>query len=327
MASWCGQAAASDLSWSGPPECRESEQLSFQVERALGAPLANTGHLHLQVHIARVSPDARALLRIAGEESGAANADLKERLLVASNCATLVDTLAVAIALAVEAELPATGPLPAPTRAIPRLAVPASEPVAVSSAPVVADSAPAQEPAAERAALAPSVTALLVADLGSLPHGALGTAIGVELGGARWQLQLLGTVWFEQHTVLGASSLASAGADVNLATGALLGCTDPFGAGAQALSMSLCAGWEMGRLSGTGAGVNRPRSANALWLAPSLQAELAYRIAGSRLSLNARAGAALPLDRDEFVLDGLGTVHQPSSLAARAGLGVAVALE
>jgi len=94
VASWCGLAGASDLSWAGPPECRESEQLSFQVERALGAPLADTGHLHLQVHIARVSPDARALLRITSDEGGAADAQLKERLLVAPNCATLVDTLA-----------------------------------------------------------------------------------------------------------------------------------------------------------------------------------------------------------------------------------------
>lgn len=106
LAGWCGRAGASALSWSGPPECRESEQLAFQVQRALGAPLADTGHVHLQVHIERVTPDARALLRITSADSASEEVHLKERLLVAPDCATLVDTLAVAIALAVEAAAP-----------------------------------------------------------------------------------------------------------------------------------------------------------------------------------------------------------------------------
>jgi hypothetical protein len=319
LGGWSAIAVASDLSWSGPPECRESDQLLFQVERALGAPLADAGRVHLQVHIERVAPDARALLRIASGESTAPNAGVKERLLVAPDCAALVDTLAVAIALAVEAAAPQPAQTPAPPPPVPRS-------VASAPPPVLNDVAPGP-PKPEPTAIQPSVAALLVADAGSLPSAALGAALGVRLGAASWHLELLGTLWFEQHSELHASSLPGAGADVNLATGALLGCVDPFATGARALGLSLCAGWEMGRLSGTGTGVNRPRDARALWVAPSLQLALAYRFPDTRLSLNAIAGGAMPLDRDEFVLDGLGTVHQPASLAARAALGISIALE
>src|SRR5688572_5853064 len=86
---------ASDLSWDGPADCAQSEQLQFQVERALGAPLARVAHLHFQVHVERSVPDARARMRVKRERETA----FKERHLVAPDCSTLVDTLAVAIAL------------------------------------------------------------------------------------------------------------------------------------------------------------------------------------------------------------------------------------
>jgi len=316
--SWCLQAQASDLSWSGPAECRESEQLLFQVERALGAPLAETGHVHLQVHIARVAPDARALLRIASADASAATS-LKERLLVAPDCAALVDTLAVAIALAVEAVVPAVSAV----RAAPPAPPPSAQLAAAQAPP--SDAAPSPKPKEAGAGLVASVSALFVADSGSLPNPVLGTALGVQLIGVRWRLELLGTLWLEQHPEL--PNVPGVGADVDLATGALLGCADPFGSGSSALSLALCASWEMGRLSGSGTGVDRPRSASALWLAPGVQAALSYRVPGTRLSLDVRAGGVMPLDRGEFVLEGLGTIHQPASLAARAALGVSVALE
>jgi hypothetical protein len=80
----------------------------FQVERALAAPLADTGRFRLQVHVERTPPDARAILRIAGDRvtGGAGEVGVKQLLLVAPDCATLVDTLAVAIALALEAAAP-----------------------------------------------------------------------------------------------------------------------------------------------------------------------------------------------------------------------------
>jgi hypothetical protein len=111
---WALPLLASHLSWSGPAECDASEQLVFQIERALGAPLAEVGqllYLRLQVHAEPVAADARARLRIGSTEEGRASgtgtrAGQRERRLVAPDCARLVDALAVAITLALEADFP-----------------------------------------------------------------------------------------------------------------------------------------------------------------------------------------------------------------------------
>lgn len=55
-------ASASELSWSGPPDCDQREQLVFQLERALSAPLSQVAAFHFQVHVERTTPDARARL-------------------------------------------------------------------------------------------------------------------------------------------------------------------------------------------------------------------------------------------------------------------------
>lgn len=318
-------AAASDLSWSGPAECRQSEQLTFQVERALGAPLAEVGQVHLQVHIEQLEPDARALLRIAESTGGATG--VKKRLLTAPDCTALVDTLSVAIALALEAvqDASSASKLAAPSVAAPAVLAPV---VLASSEPRITSDAvsSASVPSAERAARpVPRVVALLVGDTGSLPAPALGVSVGAALGGERWQLELLGTLWLEQHRSLQNSIGAGAGADLTLVTAALLGCALPWRA--DQLSASFCAGVELGRLAGEGTGVSSPRRPDALWLAPGLHAGLSWQVPRTQLSLGARVGVVLPLQRHEFVLEGLGTVYQPANLAARAALGMALALD
>ncbi|HTV22613.1 MAG TPA: hypothetical protein VMG12_28185, partial [Polyangiaceae bacterium] len=143
---WPSSARASDLSWSGPADCARSEQLVFQIERALGAPLLETGQVHLQVHVARTSPTAQAMLRIADD---AAQPSISERRLVAPDCDKLVDTLAVAIALAIEAAVP---PHETPAAAAP--SPPAPEPAPPPTpepAPIVA-TASAQNAALDQAA-------------------------------------------------------------------------------------------------------------------------------------------------------------------------------
>jgi hypothetical protein len=322
VACWPALAVASDLSWSGPAECNQNEQLSFQIERALGAPLQQMGHVHLQVHVDRVTPSAKALLRIRDDAAGTA---VKERLLEAPDCATLVDTLAVAITLAVEATTPehaATAPVPAPASTN-------SSPPAHRSPSELRDTTEAAPVAREAGhdRLAPSVLGEVIGDSGSLPAPALGLALGARLGRARWQIEVVGTFWLEQQSLLDASGVAGAGARLDLATGGLVGCSFPLGSANDALALSLCAGFEAGRLAGVGTGVSAPRRASALWLAPQIDAGLTWSLPATRLGVEARIGAALPLERHPFELDRLGTVYQPASLAARASLGINVALE
>jgi len=135
----------------------------------------------------------------------------------------------------------------------------------------------------------------------------------------------VGTLWLEQHTrVAGDSAL---GGDVQLATGALLACMSPVAAARRELSAFLCGGGELGRLSGTGTGVVEPRTGQRLWAAARLSGDLFWSIPSTSLRLGAQLALVVPLIRDDFVLDGIGSVHRPSSLVGRAGLGLDVAFE
>lgn len=337
-----GRAAASELSWSGPVDCAEREQLLFQVEGALGASLASTGEVQLQVHVASSRPQARALLRVV---AGGAESGISERWLMAPSCSSLVDTLAVAIALAIEAAAP--GALDATSGVAPAHAEQHANPagpdlLAAKGAALGADDArqldeasqagetgqgSASASVAERFGPIPRVAALLTGDAGSLPAAALGVALGARLDFARFQVELLGTLWLEQHTRLDSAVSAGAGGDVSLATGALSVCASLLGGAQSSFSLAPCAGLEIGRLAGAGTGVNAPRRVSALWVAPRLELAGVWRPNGSHWGFGVRAGAALPLERDEFVLDQLGSVHEPQSLVARAALSLDVALE
>jgi hypothetical protein len=314
-----GRATASEVTWHGPVSCQEREQLVFQVERALGAPLSETGRVHIQVLVERAVPDAKARLAITGE-TGAVSS---ERRLAAADCSELVEILAVAITLAVEAASPANA---AAARA------PASdEPADVAAHdPATVDrkrsSSELAVPSLTRGP-APRVAALFVGDAGSLPRPALGLGLGAQLVWPHLTLELLGVLWLDQYTRLEPSSVPGAGADMSWVTGGVSACTTALGATTDPLSVGLCAGWEFGRLSGSGQGISQPRQASALWLAPTLQVGLTWRPRAARLGLGARLGAAAPLLRNEFELSELGTLHRPSRMVARAAVSIDVAFE
>lgn len=315
-------ATASELSWSGPADCDQREQLVFQLERALAAPLSEVADFHFQVHVERTAPDARARLLVrTSAESG-----VSERVLVAPSCSKLVDTLTVAMALALEAAAAAEEPPSSATD--PRLsapATPAPEPARGSGEPAADEHGAPEATEGVPEPLAWRATLWLAGDAGSLPEPALGAALGLELGWPEVQLRALATLWLEQHAQL--AGQPGLGGDLALATGALLGCTTVFGARQDSLALGLCAGGELGRLSGSGTGVLTPRSGYSLWAAARAEVEMAWHVPSTRLRLGAQLGMAVPFVRDDFVLDGIGAVHRPESLVARAGLGVGVAFE
>jgi hypothetical protein len=322
-ASLASAARASDLSWSGPAECSEREQLLFQIERAIGAPLAQTAPFHFQVHVERTSPDLRARLLVRGDEA----TSVKERLLIAPDCHQLVDTLAIAIALAIEAARAETEARPssvAPSQHTPG-AQAANEPESSSAAAAGDPEQGSLESAASRP-IVPRASLWVMGDLGSLPAPALGMAIGVELGWPGVQLRALGTLWLEQHAQLGSEATALGG-DINLALGALLACTSPLSPSARVLLLSVCGGGEAGRLSGSGTGVSERRVGATLWLAPRVDSGIFWQLPDTRLRIGAQLSVVVPLVRDELALDQLGVVHQPASLVGRAAFGADVAFE
>jgi hypothetical protein len=83
----------------------------------------------------------------------------------------------------------------------------------------------------------------------------------------------------------------------------------------------------VGRLAGTGRGVSIIRERASFWLAPRADLGLSWQIPDTQLRLQAQLGAAAPLNRDRFILDDIGTVHQPSNVVGRAGLGLDLTFE
>ena len=314
---------ASDLSWAGPADCDEREQLLFQVERALGAPLSEVEAFDFQVHVERTRPDA--LARLVVHTSPEAHAS--ERVLVAPDCSKLVSTLAVAMALTVAAADPspplesADGPGGA--------ALAAAEPALLERSPPRAEpvDGAVSAPEAEAGAASPVWRAALwlTGDSGSLPEPGLGAAFGIELGWRRIQLRALATLWLERHARLPAQP--ELGGDLSLATGTLLGCSNVLETTPPALSLSLCAGGEVGRLSGSGTGVAVRRNAHSPWAAARVESDLYWQVPSSSLRLGAQLSLGVPFVRDDFVLDQIGAVHRAASLVGRAGLGVDLAFE
>jgi hypothetical protein len=100
----------------------------------------------------------------------------------------------------------------------------------------------------------------------------------------------------------------------------------PWGRGRTALTWSVCLGFEAGRLEGAGVGVTEPRRGSAVWLAPLVQLGASWAVPDTALRLELALLGAAPLNRDEFKLRELGTVHQPSPGIGRLSLGVGVDL-
>jgi hypothetical protein len=317
---------AAELEAHGPSECADTAELSFRVERSLGAPLASAAPLSFEVLMQRGVSAYVARIRVTKDSSGSG----KERLLNASDCSKLADAVSVAITLALgQAATEATADPAAGLAATPEPpAEPAAAPAAASERPppAAADEEGADAGAASRAWV-PSLSAWLIGDAGSLPGPSLGAGLGAELAWGRFVLRALGTLLFERHTTLESAGVPAPGADLDLLAGSLLACTSPFGNSQAELSVMACLGLEVGRLAGVGTDVPAPRQGSALWVAPRLDVGAVWAIPASTLRLSASVTAAAPLNRDEFALTGIGTVHQPPSLIGRLSLGVGVGFD
>jgi hypothetical protein len=313
----------------GPSECADTGEVVFRVERSLGAPLAEAAPLSFEVLLQRGASAYVARIRVA---TGSSAAGAKERVLSADDCGKVADAVSVAIALALgQAASEEEAPDAAGTASAPETAAPPPE-VAAVSAPAPAPSAVddgAADGAGDEPAVAwvPSVSAWLIGDAGSLPEPSLGAALGAELAWGRFTLRALGTLLFEQHATLESAAAPAPGADLDLLAGSLLACTSPFGGAQGELASMACLGLEIGRLAGVGTDVADPRRGSALWAAPRLDLGARWLVPGSALRLSATLTAAAPLNRDEFALTGIGTVHQPPSIVGRLSLGVGVGFD
>jgi len=328
-------AASAELTWQGMVGCPDREELVYRIERALGGPMARSAPLHFGVRVAPSASGVEARLNV---PDGSRLAD-KERVVSAPDCDKLVDMVALTVALALGAAKPTASDGASVPSTSAGAQAPSTEPALPASVnvPVSDDGTPAPSKE-DHSGPTPGVSLWLLGDTGSLPSAGLGAAFGLELSWQRTQLRALATLLFEQHTEASGtpepssgagSALADAapGADLGLALGSLSACVAPYGSFRSASSIALCAGWEVGRLSGTGTGVPQARSGGALWLAPRIELGGLWALAGTQLRLGGFLTAAAPLDRAEFVLQDVGRVHRASTVVGRVALGAVWVIE
>lgn len=328
-----GVAQAAELSAHGPAACPDVAELTFRVERAISMPLGHAAPLRFAVRFEAEAAGYAAQLEVAGGQSVEWAA---ARRFSAADCSRLGDAVGLAIALALGAQAsldPAAADAPVapaavvqspaltsqPESARPVLDAPAAPGLRDEPMPALADS---PEPT-----LLPVLAAALIADSGSLPAAGLGLSVAAELRLRRLVLRVGGLLLFDQQAALRRPELPAAGAELGLALGSVALCTVAFGNARAAVATLFCGGWELGRLEGMGMGIPQPRRGSALWTAPRLDAQLSWAPFAGPVRLVAQLMAAMPLQRADFFLRDLGSVHRPPVVVGRAGLGLEVGFE
>jgi hypothetical protein len=322
---------AAEVEWRGPNVCPDAAELRFRVERSIGMPLSHAAPLRFEVTAARSAQGFTALVATDPGAGGGA----RERTLAAPDCSRLADLVAVTLALALgadagaaadagagltSAELAAT-PMPE-SGAHPSTAAQMAAQVVAPAAVAGADAVPRAPDEAASSRWRPGLSVWLVGDSGSLPEPGVGAALGAEFGNSMLELRALGTWFMQQHQELGGLAEPRPGADLGLVLGALSGCAALWGSFVADGAAYACGGWELGRLSGTGTDVLRPREGAALWSAPRLDVGARWALGSDGFELGALLTLAVPLVRKDFVLGELGPLHRPPAAVARAGIGI-----
>jgi hypothetical protein len=254
-----------------------------RVEGSLERRLADVEGLGFSIRVESVAGGFQ--LELVTESGAGARSS---RRFVDRSCSAVLDAAAVSIALAIRNAEQAEDATAPPTA----VSVPPRPPLKPSPEPEKKESRAA--PAA--AAIRPFLSAGVLADTALFPSPSFGAVVGGGLGFGR------AGVAGELTVVPSAAQELPAGrrADFEFLGGALLACVAlPLGS----WSAFGCGGYEMGRLSGEGQQVVAPHLRSVFWQAVRL--DLGLRVPVSqRLGLKGAVGAALPVTRAEFLLDG-----------------------
>jgi hypothetical protein len=309
-------AHAANLTWSAPPDCAVEADLREQAERLIGQGLDSVQGIEFAVEVRRKSASSW-LLRL----STSADGERGQRELTAASCAEVVEAGAVAIAMAVQGRIdePAHQSTPEP-------APPLEDKNTAPPAPSALEQLDASRPLAGTAARSTAVTARLAialgatTDAGALPAASPGVELDATLDIGALRALALGALYAPQSRDLAAER----GGEFSLMLAGLLACLRK---PANGWTFFGCGGFELGVLSGKGEGDDVSESTLGSYVWRAARAELGASAAVSaRWALMLRAGVAAPLLRRPFVLGETELVHRPSSLAARAFLGIQVQL-
>jgi len=297
------KAESPRFEWNAPESC-ERERFLEQVESLSQKK--------------REAFDVEAEVRIASAVEGdweltitthtAASAEPARRAVRGRSCAEVMSAGAVAMAMTMKSAeatpvADAGDGAPAPTQDSPpaTVAPPQREP------PTGTASAGAQEPS-----IGISLLGGATLDTGALPKLAPGLSLEVAMRRAGLRAGVQGTLLAPTSEDYGGGASAS----FYLWALSPIVCGEPR---VGRFALGGCAGYELGRMSGEGSGVSNPRLGSAFWQAMRFELSAAY-VAGASFRLTARLGAAVPISRPPFVLDGV-EVHKPAPFSLRALLG------
>ena len=319
-------AQAAELEWEAPPTCPNREGLESRVYDTLGLPLAQAGDLRFSCKVTQLRNGKFRLELLVLD--GKALGRKAPRVIEADRCDQVVETAAVAIALALGADdsvavEPSGSATYAPNSSNTDDAarVPGSDAKTVRD--VVATNSPKPLPPIKSSAITPPnpvwLTARLgpVVDIGSLPGLAPGVEAAVLLGFGSAAIRLSGFTLMEREAQLTDGS----GGRFSLMGGALAACGTSARESAYA---SFCAGLELGQLKGQGIGVLQSRTGIAAWVTPRVDVTLTSAPTWFGLHYFAGLGAGLPLSRSPFLLGGSVQVHRPASMVGRLAIGLEI---
>lgn len=313
-------ARALELEFSESAPC-PSDEIAFRVEKALARPLASIEGPTFHVGVERVASGYVGRVDVSGSSADAAAA--RGRRVTASSCDELVDTLALTLVLAIAGDADASATAASTPPAPPADESFAREPVASNASAETSDDndASAESPDEPSAGARFAAFGAMVGDAGSLPAFGLGVAVGADVAWPSVQLRALGMLLPGAEGSVDPNDPASPGAEIGLAAGGLLVCA-PLSTRLAGAELVACGGAELGRLSGQGIRIDTSHSSATWWSA--LRADVAGRWALPLRGLALELGItmAAPIWRDEFVLEGVGSVHRAAPVVGRATLSL-----
>jgi hypothetical protein len=308
-------ALAAEFTWNAPRGCPDRDALRWRIEEALGTTLANAAPL---VFSAKVEENPPRHWEVALDVSSSANqTEPQHRKLQASNCDELAQAVSVAIALALGADQAEPKEIPSETTksGAPEAKETAPEPAKPVDKKLSRAVTPKKDPESRSsywgaADLGPTL------DLGSLPGLAPGIEIVGLLGKGAIGIKLGGLVLPSHKTEVS----GSLGGAFTLLAASATAC----GVSAHpSVILRLCAGSEIGKLSGKGLNTTHSWTGSSGWLAPRIDLQASWSLLDESLRLFGSGTLAMPLIRKEFLVTGLpGRVHQPESVIGRLGAGL-----
>lgn len=279
-----------DLEWTAPEGCPNEADVRARIARL--ARSTSEGGRRLRA-TARVDSTPEGAFRVALETFTAEARDTRE--LVGASCEAVADSVAVVLAL----RLGASSDEPPPAAPPPPLPKPEQVPP---------PGAPRAPPTHSRLSLGVALTG----DSSVLPGATLGGTVQAALRSGNTMIALTGTYWIPRDVALSAERDAA----FRWASGAVQGCQELARLGGSG-HLGPCLAIEAGAMSAESFGVRIPGQTTEPWLAARAGARLSLDVTRA-LTLAFGLEAAVPFRRPEFVVEGVGTVHRPAPLSARA---------